>query len=128
MATIVKRTFSGASNGRGIAVSATAGAAPILIHTGASSTSISDEVWLYAQNNFSATVELRIEMGTTSTGVLVTTTVPPKAGLQTIIPGLLLQNSASNDAITAHIGGLNGSASPAGGLVSVFGFVNRITQ
>jgi len=128
MATIVKRAFSAASNGRGIAVSATAGASPILIHTGASSTAISDEIYLYGQNNYSQTVELRVEFGTTATSVQIVAQLQPRDGLQLVVPGLLLQNSASNDVIAAHIGGLNGSASVAGGLVTIYGFVNRITQ
>lgn len=115
MATYTKTGLSGSTNGKQILVAATS-TPGTTIHTAVTGTSAWDEVWIYAQNNHTAAVNLTIEYGgTTSTVDLVQMSIPPKSGLYLIIPGLLLQNSC---VVKAFAGTTN--------VISVSGFVNQI--
>ena len=114
MATFSKVVFSGGTSGADILVAATA-TAGTLMHT-ANATAL-DEIWLFAQNNTTADVVLTIEFGGVSSPKdLVIQTIPTKAGLVNVIPGIPLTGSL---VVRAFAGTTN--------VISVAGFVNRIT-
>jgi hypothetical protein len=116
MATFSKTLLSGSTNGKAIKVAATA-TAGTTIHTAVSGTSNIDEVWLYAINSSASSVKLTIEWGeATAPDGNIELTVLPEAGLVTVIPGLLLQNSL---VVKAFAGTAN--------VIMIHGFVNRIT-
>ena len=116
MATFSKRILSGSTDGKAIKVVQTA-TAGTTIHTAVSGTSNIDEVWLYAINSSASSVKLTIEWGEASApDGNIELTVLPEAGLVTVIPGLLLQNSL---VVKAFAGTAN--------VIMLHGFVNRIT-
>ena len=116
MATFSKTLLSGSTNGKAIKVVQTA-TAGTTIHTAVSGTSNIDEVWLYAINSSASSVKLTIEWGeATAPDGNIELTVLPEAGLVTVIPGLLLQNSL---VVKAFAGTTN--------VICIHGFVNRIT-
>ena len=127
MPTFARRVLSGSTDGRPIQISGTAGA--ITIHTGSTSTNTIDDVFAYAQNNYSEALELKIEFGITGTDTTIIHPVGARQGAEIVIPGLGLKGrSAAGQTVGVFLGGLNGSASVANGLVQVFGYVNRITD
>lgn len=129
MATLTKAILSGSTDGRPIGVTATAGA--ITLHTGSTSTNTIDEIYLWAQNNYSQVIDLVIEFGTTATTAMWVHPIPSRDGLELVIPGTILQGrSAAGQTVGAYIAGLNGSSSLAASanFVTVSGYVNRITQ
>ena len=114
-----------------IAVTATAGVTPIVLHLGITGTATHDEVYIYAQNNFSAAVELSIEFGVSATNALKVVSLEPRAGETLVIPGTpygAMSNAVS--AINAFVGGPGGSGSvvASSGLVTITGWVNRVVQ
>ena len=116
MATFSKIALSGSTDGRMIKVAATA-TAGTTIHTAVTGTSNLDEIWLYAINSSASSVKLTIEWGEASApDGNIELTVLPEAGLVTVIPGLLLQNSL---VVKAFAGTAN--------VIMIHGFVNRIT-
>ena len=116
MATFSKRILSGSTDGKAIKVVQTA-TAGTTIHTAVSGTSDIDEIWLYAINSSASSVKLTIEWGEASApDGNIELTVLPEAGLVTVIPGLLLQNSL---VVKAFAGTAN--------VICIHGFVNRIT-
>ena len=114
MATYSKLKLSGSTNGRGIAVAATA-TLGTTIHT--ASASALDEIWLYANNIHSSAVVLTVEFGgVTSTSDLIQTSIAATpSGLVLICAGLLVTGSV---VVTAFAG----TASK----IELFGYVNRI--
>lgn len=120
MATFSKQLLSGSTNGRMVKVAATA-TAGTLIHATGTSSSIIDEVWLYAINTDTTARKLTIEFGgTTSPDDLIEFTVAAESGLYLIVPGLVLTGTgvAANNirafAATANV-------------INIGGYVNRIT-
>lgn len=121
MATFSKIALSSSTDGRPIKIAATAIASGTLIHTGSTTASTFDEVWVYAQNNHSADVALRLGFGgVTDPDDIVEFTVKTKAGLFLIIPGLVLKGNAST-ALTIR------AAAGTANVISLSGYVNRIT-
>lgn len=122
MATFSKITLSGSTDGRPIKVGATAiGSSPTLIHTASSTATTYDEVWIYAQNNHSADVALRLGFGnTTDPDDIIEFTVKTKAGLYLIVPGLVLKGNSTALTVKAAAGTTN--------VISLSGYVNRITE
>ena len=122
MATYSKLTLSGGTNnGRAIKVVATAIAtSPTLIHTGSSTANVLDEVWIYAQNNHTADVAVRIGFGAaTDPDDIIEYTVKTKGGLYLVVQGLLLKGNATPLTVVAAAGTAN--------VISLSGYVNRIT-
>lgn len=120
MATFTKTKLSGSTNGRGIAISNTATVGNTIHATGTSS-SILDEIWLYAMNVHSSSVLLTVEFGgTTTTSDLIQTTVTSQSGLTLIVPGLILSGTGS--AATTVTAFANTASK-----IEIFGFVNRIS-
>ena len=122
MATFSKIALSSSTDGRPIKVVATAiASSPTLIHTGSSTATTFDEVWIYAQNNHTSDVALRLGFGgVTDPDDIIEFTVKTKAGLYLIIPGLVLKGNATTAlTIKASAGTTN--------VISLSGYVNRIT-
>lgn len=120
MATFTKTLLSGSTQGRGIKVVATASSGTTIHATGTSS-SIVDEVWLYAYNSDAASNRLlTIQYGSTSTpDDDIKITVPSQAGLILVVPGLVLTGTGSvANTIRAYAGTAN--------VITVHGYVNRI--
>ena len=119
MATYTKVKLSNSTDGRAIKVAATA-TAGTLIHTGSTTSTTYDEVWLYAQNTDTSAVKLTIEWGgTTSPDDLVEVTIQPEAGLVCVAPGLLIKGNATALNVRAFAATAN--------VITIHGFVNQIT-
>jgi len=119
MAIVVKRKLSGSTDGMPIKVVPTS-TAGTTIHTAVAGTTAGtfDEVWLYAYNGHTAPVTLTIEYGGASVpdqNIIVT--LESKAGLQMVVPGLILQNGL---VIKAFAGTAN--------VITLSGFVNSVTD
>jgi len=120
MATYSKVKLSGSTDGRAIKVAATASAGTT-IHTGSSTATTYDEVWLYAMNTSASAVKLTIEWGgTTAPDDLIELTVQPEAGLVTVAPGLLIKGNASAALVVKAF-------AATADVITIHGFVNQIT-
>ncbi len=115
MATFSKLPFSASTQGRGIVLSTTT----TNIHATGSSTSVLDEVWLYAHNTSTADLKVTIQFGNTATGDLIESIVKAESGLFLIVPGLVLTGTGSG---ANTVSGFAAS----GSVVNIFGYVNRI--
>ena len=119
MATFTKQILSGSTDGKAIKVAATA-TAGTTIHTGSTTTTTLDEVWLYAVNTSTSSVKLTIEWGeATAPDGNIEVTVLPEAGLVTVIPGLLIKGAATALTVRAFAATANE--------ICIHGFVNQIT-
>ena len=119
MATFTKKTLSASTDGKAIKVAATA-TAGTLVHTGSTTTTTLDEVWLYAVNSSTSSVKLTIEWGeATAPDGNIELTVQPEAGLVTVIPGLLIKGNATALTVRAFAATAN--------VICIHGFVNQIT-
>jgi hypothetical protein len=119
MATAVKRKLSESTDGKAIKVVQT-GTTGDTIHTAVASTTAGtyDEIWLWAYNGHTADVALTIEFGGASVpDQNIKVTIPFKAGLIPITPGLILQNGVVVKAFAATTN-----------VVTIIGFVNAITD
>jgi len=121
MATFSKQLLSASTDGRAIKVVATAIAtSPTLIHTGSSTASTFEEVWIYAQNNHTSDVALRLGFGgVTDPDDIIEYTIKTKGGLYLVVPGLILKGNASA-ALTIR------AAAGTTNVISLSGYVNRI--
>jgi hypothetical protein len=114
MATYTKVKLSGSTDGKAIKVAATASAGDT-IHT-AHATAL-DEIWIYAYNGHTTTVELTLQVGgTTSPDNDIKVTLASKTGHILVLAGLILTNSLVLKAYAATTN-----------VVTLQGFVNRIT-
>lgn len=120
MATFSKQLLSGSTGGRLIKVAATATTGTTIHATGTSS-SIIDEIWLYAVNSDTTARKLTIEFGgTTSPDDLIELTVAAESGLVLVVPGLILAGTGSAArTVTAFCATAN--------VVSIGGYVNRVS-
>lgn len=119
MAAAVKRKLTGSTDGKPIKVVATA-TAGTTIHTAVGGTvdGTYDEIWLWAYNGHTANVVLTVEFGgATVPDQNIVTTVPFKAGLVPIVPGLILQNGMVVKAFAS-----------VANVITLVGFVNSITD
>lgn len=116
MATFSKLPLSGSTNGKMIAVAATA-TAGTTIHTAVSGTSSMDEVWIYAVNSSTSAVKLTLEWGgTTANTDHIELTIQGESGLVLVSPGLIIQNGLL---IRAFAGTAN--------VINIAGYINRIS-
>ena len=117
---ISKQILSGSTGGMPIKVVATATTGTTIHATGTSS-SVIDEVWLYATNTSASAVTLTIEYGaTTSPDNNIVLTIPSKSGLSICVAGLILVGTgAAARTITAFASAAN--------VINIAGFVNRIS-
>ena len=119
MATFSKTILTQSSDGRGVLVSATA-TAGTLIHTGSTTATTIDEVWLYAVNTSASDVKLTIEWGeATAPNGNIEYTVKAENGLYLIVPGLLIKGNATALTIKAF--------AATGNVIVLHGYVNKIT-
>jgi len=119
MATFSKIKLSGSTDGRLIKVAATA-TAGTTIHTGSSTTTTIDEVWLYAVNSDTTDRKLTIEFGgTSSPDDLIEQTITAESGLLLVVAGLIIVGNATPLVVRAFAATAN--------VVLVGGYVNRIT-
>lgn len=117
---IAKTLLSGSTGGMPIKVVATATTGTTIHATGTSSTVI-DEVWLYATNTSAATVSLTIEFGsTTAPDQNIIVGIPSKSGLSICVAGLTLTGTGSAArTITAFAASAN--------VINIVGYINRIS-
>lgn len=120
MATFSKVVLSGSTQGKAIKVAATASTGTTIHATGTSS-SIIDEVWLYAYNSSSSAVTLTIQYGgTTSVDNDIKLSIPATSGLTLVVPGLILTGTGSAaNTVYAYAGTTN--------VITISGYVNRIS-
>ena len=119
MATFSKIHLSGSTDGKLIKVAATA-TAGTTIHTGSSTATTYDEVWLYAVNSDTTDRKLTIEFGgTSSPDDLIEQTITAESGLILVVPGLVIKGNATALVVRAFAASAN--------VVMVGGYVNRIT-
>jgi hypothetical protein len=118
MATFEKLVLSGSTDGRGIKVVAS-DSPGTTIHTGSSTATDIDEVWLYAQNTDTTARKLTIEWGgTSSPDDLIELTIPAESGLTLVAPGLLIKGAGTALVVRAFCASAN--------VVTIHGYVNRI--
>lgn len=119
MATFSKLVLSGSTDGKAIKVAATA-TAGTTIHTGSSTATTLDEVWIYAVNTSASNVKLTVEWGgVASPDDHIEYTVPAENGLYLVIPGLILKGNATPLIVRAFAATAN--------VITLTGYVNRIT-
>jgi len=119
MATFSKIALSGSTDGKMIKVAQTATAGTTL-HTGSTTATTFDEVWLYAVNSSSSNVKLTIEYGgTTSPDDLIELTITAEAGLVLVVPGLVIKGNSTALVVRAFAATAN--------VINIAGYVNRIT-
>jgi len=121
MAVIWKDRLSGSTGGAGIVL--TTSNVAYTVHVTPTATAVTnsntftsasfDEVWIYATNITTASVDLTVGWPNANTIV----SIPGKQGLVLVIPGLVAAASAT---ITSTAG--------TSSAVNVFGFVNRVFQ
>ena len=123
MATFSKIDLSESTDGLGIAVVATTDPGTLLHVMDTDDAADYDEAWLYVTNRHSSDEVLVLEWGATgNTNNEITQTIPSKAGLVLIVPGLILQGNAS---VGKNIRAFN--LSGATSRLIIHGYVNRIT-
>jgi hypothetical protein len=119
MATFSKLILSGSTDGKGIKVVQTA-TAGTTIHTGSSTATTLDEIWLYAVNTDTTDRKLTIEWGgVSSPDDLIEYTVKAENGLYLIAAGLLIKGNATPLVVRAF--------AATGTAIVIHGYVNRIT-
>lgn len=120
MATFSKQLLSGSTQGKAIKVAATSSTGTTIHATGTSS-SIIDEVWLYAYNSHTSAVLLTIQWGgTTTVDDDIKISIPANSGLTLVVPGLTLTGTGSAaNTIRAYAGTTN--------VVTISGYVNRVS-
>lgn len=119
MATYSKIHLSGSTDGKLIKVAATA-TAGTTIHTGSTTATTYDEVWLYAVNSDTTDRKLTIEFGGVSApDDLIEQTITAESGLLLVVPGLVIKGNATALVVRAFAASAN--------VVMIGGYVNRIT-
>lgn len=122
MALYSKVKLSGSTQGKAIKIAATtSGSAGTTIHATGISSSIQDEVWLYAYNSSATATALTIQWGgVTAVDNEIKLTIPSLSGLTLVVPGLVLTGTgAAANTIAAYAATTN--------VITVTGYVNRIT-
>lgn len=118
MATFSKQILSGSTDGKAIKVAATASSGTT-IHTGSSTATTLDEIWLYAVNSSTSAVKLTIQWGgTTSPDDDIELTIAAESGLVLVVPGLVIKGNATPLVVRAFAGTAN--------VINISGYVNRI--
>jgi len=119
MVTFSKEILSGSTGGLPVLVTATASTGTTIHATGTSS-SVLDEIHLFAYNSDTETVSVTIQFGgTTSPDQDVKLSVPAQTGLTYVIPGLLLAGTGSVARTVYAFAG-------TGSKITISGYVNRI--
>lgn len=123
MATFTKTLLSGSTQGQPITVVQTASTGTTIHTTGTSSTII-DEVWLYANNTSTSPVVLTIQFG--GTGAVQHAkpiTLSPQSGDVLIVAGLPLTGTGGASPTANTVYAFAATAS----VITISGYVNRIS-
>lgn len=119
MGLIAKLPLSGSLQGRPIQIQTT-GSLGTQIHTTTTSSTIVDEIWLYATNIDTVSRNLTIEYGSTGSNDRIEVAIPAKSGLSLVTAGSILTGTGvSGSLITAF--------ASATSSINLIGYVNRIT-
>jgi hypothetical protein len=107
------------SSGTGGTVTVSA-SPPTTVHATGTSSTIQDEVWLYAYNSSASATVLTIQWGgVTSVDNEIKLTIPAVSGLTLVVPGLIITgDGAIANTVAAYAGTAN--------VITVSGYVNRI--
>lgn len=119
MAIFAKTYLSNSNGGIPIQVTGTTAAGSVIIHTGPTTTTTVHEVYIYANSTASTSTTLTLGYGGTGGATQITQTIQPQSGLTLVVPGLILQGSATAKTISAWAG--------AASAINITGFVNTIT-
>ena len=120
MATFTKTILSASTDGRGINVAGTSsGNSATTIHTGSSTATTIDEIWMYAVNSHTADIKLTLEWGGGGLADPIEITIVTEAGLTLVAPGLLIKGNSTPLVVKAF--------TPTTNKVFLHGYVNRIT-
>lgn len=120
MAAYSKVLLSGSTQGQPITVVATASTGTTIHATGTSS-SIIDEVWLYANNTSTSPVLLTVQFGgTESVQHAKPITLAPQSGDILIVAGLPLTGDGTTGATTCAF-------AATASVITISGYVNRIS-
>ena len=112
-----KLMFSGGTNnGKNIAI----GSNPTGIHRTNGVTGMMDEVWLWATNVATSSVQLTVTFGKTGITNQVSMSIEPTIGSILVIPGWCLANTAATGALDIS------ASSNISGALNINGFVNRM--
>lgn len=112
--------FSASSQGQAIKVVATSTPGTLVHTTGAAATPL-DQIWLYAFNSDTAARTLTIEFGANAApDDNIVISIPSQSGLTCVVPGLILSGGTFG-ALTVK------AFCPSANVITVIGFVNRIT-
>ena len=106
-----KNKLSGSSNWKAIKVTGTSTASTVTIHTALAGTSAWDQIYIFADNTSTSSVDLTIEYGSaTALDDNIVVIIPPKSWPVLVVPWLLLQNTlvVKAFAATANVITLNG--------------------
>jgi hypothetical protein len=120
MPTLTKELLSGSVGGQPILITATASTGTI-IHTTSTSSTVIDEVWLYATNTSAVGYSIFVEYGGTSQPTnILPFYIEPSSGLYILLPGLILSG-------TGVAGRVIRAYASTGSVINVVGYVNRYT-
>jgi hypothetical protein len=122
MATFTKVLLSGSTQGKAIKIAATtSGSAGTTIHATGTSSSVIDELWLYAYNSASTATALTVQWGgVTAVDNEIKITIPPTSGLTLTVPGLIVTGTGSAaNTVAAYAATTN--------VITISGYVNRIS-
>lgn len=112
MATFSRECFSGSTSGVPIAVTSTDSAGAATVHTCSTN---KEEIYLFASNKSTASVELFTELGDTVSPVIQS--IGPRQGLVPVLPGITL---TGGKVIKAYCSTVSTAA------LAVSGWVNKI--
>lgn len=114
-----KKLLSSSAEGLSVMVAATSSPGTV-VHTGSSSASVMQEVWIYAMNTDVSTRTLTLQWGgTTSPDNSITLQVSPSSsGPVLVIPGFLLKGNSTPNVIRAF--------SDSANRIAIYGYVNEI--
>ena len=116
MTEVTRVGLSGSADGEMILVTATS-TVGTTIHTSTNQVSASryDEVWLFASNNHSSSVDLTIEIDVANTSTShFLITIPSKDGLYAVLPGVSVHNGKMITAFAA-----------TGSVINIVGYVEQ---
>lgn len=120
MASYSRIVLSGSTKGRAIKVAAT-GTPGTTIHTGSSTNTTMDEVWLYAMNTDTQPRKLTVEWGGTSApDDLIEINLAAESGLVLIAPGLPIQGDSSAALVVRAF-------CSSANVITIHGYANRVT-
>ena len=122
MATFTKVLLSGSSQGKAIKIAATtSGSNGTTLHATGTSSSIIDELWLYAYNSSSSAVVLTIQWGgITAVDNEYKLSIPATSGLTLVVPGLILTGDGTTASTTR-------AYAATANVITISGYVNRIS-